>query len=410
MGAEIFQGFLQPPKSVMDYENEMADADARRQNNALRAMAMRQQVDTRNQAMASQNALRRLAAGWGAGTSDDQRIADLQNSGDPTLIGQADAMRKTAIERAKAEAAAAKDRADAGKTTNETLDGALKRYRSFLDYVDTPQAAARWVQAQHADPVVGPFVARMGSADEMAQRIPTDPAAFQQWRQAQAIGMEKVLEMQQKDRDFRLKANNELIGPDGQVNQALLGAKKDIATAGKISVSVNTGQHGFDNTLKLRGDFRSEPVYKAHQEMQSAYSQIQQSLKQGSPIGDTAAATKIMKLLDPGSVVRESELGMAMAATGMLDRVTNYAQNVLNGTKLTPQQRKDFQALADSLYGESAKLYNAKRGEYEGIATRNSLNVADVLGSPSAAPQPVAPAAIKPGTVLKFDANGKPIP
>ena len=172
--------------------------------------------------------------------------------------------------------------------------------------------------------------------------------------------------------------------------------------AGATSVSVNTGQKGLDNTLKLRGDFRSEPVYKAHQEMTAAYSQIQQSLKQQSPAGDLAGATKIMKLLDPGSVVRESELGMAMAASGLMDRVQNYAQNIISGNKLTPTQRADFQRLADALYGESVNQYNAKRGEYQGIAERNGLPVQDVLGSESKAPKP----ALKPGAVLKFDANG----
>ena len=155
------------------------------------------------------------------------------------------------------------------------------------------------------------------------------------------------------------------------------------AGATNVSVPINTGQKGFENTLKLRGDFRSEPIYKAHQEVQSAYSQIQQSLKMASPVGDLAGATKIMKLLDPGSVVRESELGMAMAASGAMDRLTNYAGNVINGTKLTPTQRKDFQTLADALYKESANQYNSKRTEYQGIADRNGLNVQDVLGSES---------------------------
>ena len=170
-------------------------------------------------------------------------------------------------------------------------------------------------------------------------------------------------------------------------SQGYTGSYMDYQTAlkkaGASSVSVNTGQKGFDNTLKLRGDFRSEPIYKAHQEVQSAYAQIQQSLKMASPVGDLAGATKIMKLLDPGSVVRESELGMAMAASGAMDRLTNYAGNVINGTKLTPTQRKDFQTLADALYKESANQYNSKRTEYQGIADRNGLNVQDVLGSES---------------------------
>lgn len=153
--------------------------------------------------------------------------------------------------------------------------------------------------------------------------------------------------------------------------------------AGATNLSVNTGQKGLDNTLKLRGDFRSEPIYKAHQEMESAYSQIQQSLKAGTPIGDLAAATKIMKLLDPGSVVRESELGMSVSATGLEDRLRNYVSNVITGNKLTPQQRKEFQGLADALVAQSSHLYNTKRGEYSRIAERNGLGVEDVVGAAS---------------------------
>jgi len=108
---------------------------------------------------------------------------------------------------------------------------------------------------------------------------------------------------------------------------------------------------------------------------------------EASPAGDLAGATKIMKLLDPGSVVRESELGMAMAASGLMDRVQNYASMVMSGTTLTPTQRADFQKLADALYSESVNQYNAKRGEYRGIVERNGLNEADVLGSEPKMPE-----------------------
>lgn len=167
-----------------------------------------------------------------------------------------------------------------------------------------------------------------------------------------------------------------------------------LAGASNISVPVNTGQKGLDNTLKVRGDFRSEPIYKAHGEVQSAHSQITTALKQNSPAGDLAGATKLMKILDPGSVVRESELGMAMAASGLMDRVTNYADMVIKGTKLTPTQRKDFQALSDALLKESQGQYNAKRTEYKGIAERNQLNTEDILGPE---PKPFGKSVVKTG-------------
>ena len=165
-----------------------------------------------------------------------------------------------------------------------------------------------------------------------------------------------------------------------EINPLALQAKQSVSRAGAANVSVNTGQRGFDNTLKLRSDFRSEPIYKGFQEVKSAYDQVKESAKLASPAGDLAAATKVMKILDPGSVVRESELGLALSASGLGDRVGNYANMVISGQKLTPTQRKDFLNLSEQLYNASANQYNSKRGEYVGIAERNQLNVPDVVG------------------------------
>jgi len=159
----------------------------------------------------------------------------------------------------------------------------------------------------------------------------------------------------------------------------------------KQSGAVNLGQKGFDNTLKLRGDFRSEPVYKGFQEVESAFGQINKGLDAKSPAGDLAAATKFMKLLDPTSVVRESELAMAMQASGALDRLYNLANNIYTGQKLTPTQREDFRTLANQFYSTAYDQYNTKREEYSDIAKRNQLNVDDVVGKPPKAPTVTKP-------------------
>lgn len=150
--------------------------------------------------------------------------------------------------------------------------------------------------------------------------------------------------------------------------------------AGAANVNVNTGQRGFDNTLKLRSDFRSEPTYKAFQEVQSAWDKVRTSSERATPASDLATATKFMKILDEGSVVRESELGLALAATGVEDKLKNYANNIITGQKLNPAQRKDFRETAQLFYNEAAKRYNGKRNEYADIAGRNQLNVEDVVG------------------------------
>lgn len=373
----VFNPLLGRQRSVSDYLEEYDAADARRNINALQAM----QLQGAQSEMADREKVRNILAQYGA---TDAGVQALRGSG--SLMGMEQAGR-----------------------LDQALEALRQRERDaqFRGSIPSPRGQAASAALSGGG---GPTVAN-------AQRIaPVDPFQ-QQMHDAMRLGQIKPMEYLAATRKdtapVKLGAGEALFDlvtkqpifsnpkEDAKpsavreyefaVQQGYKGSFEDFKRAGTPStnISVNTGQRGFDNTLKLRGDFRSEPVYKAHQEMQAAYAQIQQSLKQASPAGDLAGATKIMKLLDPGSVVRESELGMAMQASGLMDRVENYAKNILAGTKLTPTQRADFQLLADALYGESVKQYNAKRGEYQGIAERNGLPIADVLGKESQAPNGV---------------------
>ena len=402
--ANLFQQYLQPVRSVQDYAADMDKAEAnqlalqgQRRQNEIAALTADQTRQTMASSAEDRNALQRLAATWGADTSIDQRVASLRNSGRPALMQQADALEKQGLEKQKTGAEVSAKNADA-------IASAIKNSRTWLDGISTPEQYIAWHEANHRDPALGPYLEARGiTADQARANIEQalkTPGGFERMLMESKLGAEKTYANLMQQQEFGLKANNELIGPDGKINQTLLGAKKQVAQAGASSVNVNTGQKGFDNELKLRGDFKQEPVYKAHQEMQSAYSQIKQSLAQASPAGDLAGATKIMKLLDPGSVVRESELGMAMAATGLLDRVQNYASNIISGNKLTPKQRQEFQQLADALYGESVKAYNSKRGEYQKLGSEYGLNADRAVGAPASLAQ--RPSGSGGGGVIDF--------
>ena len=155
----------------------------------------------------------------------------------------------------------------------------------------------------------------------------------------------------------------------------------------KVPVDMTSGQKGFENEMSLGKAFKSEPIYKDFSDMQAAFGQVVSSLSAGTPIGDVAGATKIMKLLDPGSVVRESELAIAMAASGRMDRLQNYFNNMMSGQKLTPTQRDDFKALANELYAAAGQAYNQKRGEYEGFGQAYGFkNLNTALGAPAKIP------------------------
>jgi hypothetical protein len=173
----------------------------------------------------------------------------------------------------------------------------------------------------------------------------------------------------------------------------------------KVPVAKDTAAKDFGNALALRKEFNSEGIYKGYQEVKNAWNQINTGLNAKSPAGDLAAATKFMKLLDPTSVVRESELLMAMQASGALDRLYNYAQMRVNGTKLTPTQREDFRRLSDEFYQTSLNQYNEKFNEYMDIALRNNLNPDDIgktdVFKPSAPPKKDE----KPKSTVKQELN-----
>jgi hypothetical protein len=156
--------------------------------------------------------------------------------------------------------------------------------------------------------------------------------------------------------------------------------------SGATNVNVDTGQKGFENKMSAKKTFMSEPIYKDYNDMQSAYGQVLSALDQGSPIGDVAGATKVMKLLDPGSVVRESELGIAMAASGRMDRLKFYFSNWASGQKLTPTQRDDFKNLSNELYAAAGQAYNQKRGEYLDFGSSTGVDLNAALGAPAKLP------------------------
>jgi hypothetical protein len=174
----------------------------------------------------------------------------------------------------------------------------------------------------------------------------------------------------------------------------------------RVPVDMTGGQKGFENEMKLSGAFKQEPIYKDFSDMKSAYGQVVSSLAQGTPIGDVAGATKVMKLLDPGSVVRESELGIAMAAAGRMDLLQNYFNNLMTGQKLTPTQREDFQRLSNELYAAAGQAYNNKRAEYEQFGkTYGFKNLDTALGAPATVPSVMKKPPVSAGKTMRW--NGK---
>jgi hypothetical protein len=109
------------------------------------------------------------------------------------------------------------------------------------------------------------------------------------------------------------------------------------------------------------------------------YEKMLESAKIQAGLGDVALITAFMKMLDPGSTVRESEFATARDTAGLYASLENYLEKVRTGEFLSDSQRKVFTDLAGK-YLEAAEKDGAKtRQSMEGIVDRLGLNPADVF-------------------------------
>jgi len=127
---------------------------------------------------------------------------------------------------------------------------------------------------------------------------------------------------------------------------------------------------------KLRGEYTKNTDEFA--KIDSAFSRLQSSLT-GTGAGDLSLVFQYMKILDPGSTVRESEFANAANAGGVDDKVISVYNKLKKGAFLSPMQRIDFYQRAKDLYGSAAQRYDHTTKMFTGVAnayeiTEDNLN------------------------------------
>lgn len=123
---------------------------------------------------------------------------------------------------------------------------------------------------------------------------------------------------------------------------------------------------------ELRDDYRKDSANFVEISRQGKI--IEASLKDPSSAATLASATAFMKMLDPDSVVRESELAMAMKTTGALDRMDNYINVIRFGQVLTENQKTDFARLIKAYREAANQAQNNLNKKYSQISTEYGLD------------------------------------
>lgn len=127
----------------------------------------------------------------------------------------------------------------------------------------------------------------------------------------------------------------------------------------------------------LRQELNQNPQIKRYREMIAAGSGIDAILQdtlsrpdlQSKNVGDQALITLYNKILDPLSVVRESEYARTPEGQSLLNRIQGFAQKVqAGGSGLTDQDRIEVARAAKVLMNNSGQLYNQQLDQYRQTA------------------------------------------
>jgi len=173
-----------------------------------------------------------------------------------------------------------------------------------------------------------------------------------------------------------------------KINKVLAENKKLAFDTKKTIVELEALEKGADQIIvdpekrfKAERELRQENTTRTKNITiaKDAFNKLSASAKDGTGAGDTALVFSFMKMLDPGSVVRESEFALAQDTAGLLARLQNTAEKVQTGQFLTSKQRGDFVRLAKKYMQSAEDQEKIVKKSLEKVVKNYKLNAENVF-------------------------------
>lgn len=160
--------------------------------------------------------------------------------------------------------------------------------------------------------------------------------------------------------------------------------------------------------VTLRKEFEQNPDVKAFNDVAASYDIISR-IGRGAPTAanDLSMIFSYMKMLDPGSVVREGEFANAQNSAGIPDQIRNAYNKALNGQRLNPNQREQFIATAGTIYNSRKARYDQQVAQYQGYASELGLPDSTIQPRIAAGGAPTRKSNVPPAARTAYDARVK---
>lgn len=135
----------------------------------------------------------------------------------------------------------------------------------------------------------------------------------------------------------------------------------------------------------LRKEFNALDEVKNFKDVAASYRQVRAlaSRPNASPADDTALTFSFMKMLDPGSVVREGEFALVGRGAGLPDQIVMQLARVDQGKGLTPTIRARLVETAAQIMLERRSAYDSVAANYRQIAQDLGVNPDQLVEDPA---------------------------
>jgi hypothetical protein len=271
-----------------------------------------------------------------------------------------------------------------GKEYLENVDKALGTIRAEA------KAPSELTEAQaKADKAVADATSAQATAKNADERAAADAAKATADAQQAAV---KAKYAEREAVDAIVKRASDLGLTKAQTNEVLARTNKlGVETKKAVLELENFKKTGgadpakvFEQEEKLRKEYQART--KVYGELGTTFSNINASAKAKTGPGDIALITGFMKMLDPGSVVRETEFATARDTAGLYERLLNTSQKLQSGQLFTldSKQRQEYVDLAQQYLKAAQKKADQDRKDLSAVVTNYKLNPDNVFG-----PEPV---------------------
>lgn len=156
----------------------------------------------------------------------------------------------------------------------------------------------------------------------------------------------------------------------------ILDAQVDIHKANMTQMSTLAKQ-GVLSAKDLFSGFTKES--EQFVKVRDAHGRVEAAGKDPSAAGDLALIFNYMKVLDPGSTVREGEFANAENSGAAWQTVGRLYNKLLSGKRLTAKQRNDFIDRSRRLFKAQERQQSKAVNEYKTLAKRNGIDPATFM-------------------------------